>query len=753
MDIQSFTTALGRYIRNGLLELPLQNDLPSPGLAALIGDLWQGRPLKMLLRSQEVQGQSLLIRGTLPDGSCPFAPAGDLAFSGSFYLLDGGPELTLSAALPDGYRLPDSFRALVATPIQRAVFRDASLTLDSAANRTGEDRRLIFRGALRIKNEPLFRPVGWMLGEPDSIALEGAIRFGFDPDGASVPLLSFTGSARQPFELGPFKLSAAIGITAKVFETASSFRWYAGAVEILIYFGAGDFRLPLSMPLDLDGSPLKVLSLRGDSPRLSSFSQLSSVVDGPDYGGLLPAQIPLGSRLQLTRLDLTLAPALRQLSSVEIGVALDAEVEIIPDVLTLERTEIRFRFPNPRDLSRASVRLGAVLDIAGVGLEASMTLPGPILEAQLAPDESIPVSSLLRRFFGEGALPDGANFDVVELLVTAEPRAQTYGFEGIILGELPLDLGLFTLTLESLILEADFGPQGAAGRLACGFQLLGTRFEAAAEKPTPGEAWVFSAGLVPGSTISLSSAAETLLGLPSDALPELALEGVAFRIDSGSKAYALTARTAGFWEFQVTDDYLLRLAVDVRIERDAARKLSGELTGELFVNDFRVLTTYSFDPGVRRLQLEIQYQDLRLAASISSEQKPLGGGRRTVLRVDLGTLDLGAALRYLADVAAPGLDITLDEPWDLLMNLQLTNTVLVIDLTDKSVGFETRVDKNFGFVSVDTAGLLYYKKAGKPAVDLRITGRFLGTSYPADKPLSWNVLDGKAPDVPGRGSG
>src|SRR6185436_16976677 len=223
-------------------------------------------------------------------------------------------------------------------------------------------RPRLFRGDLRIAGEPLFRSVKWLLGEPERVAVEGAVRFGAAPDGRTVPLLELAGAVRQPFELGPFQAQSAVQVTAQIVQGAGTSRRYGVAVEVLNRIRAGGVELPLALRVGPGDPPLQVLSLRGEAPRLSSVSQLSSVVDGPDYAGLLPPQVPLGAGLRMSRLDLTVAAATRSLVRLEIGLALDAGLEVIPGVLEVEQVEVDFLFPDLSSLSQAAVRIAAVLD-------------------------------------------------------------------------------------------------------------------------------------------------------------------------------------------------------------------------------------------------------------------------------------------------------------------------------------------------------------------------------------------------------
>lgn len=527
-------------------------------------------------------------------------------------------------------------------------------------------------------------------------------------------------------------------------------RQYESRIALQGLLEIGSIRVTLRHTL-LQGDQRRVFSavLEPGTVRLGSLADLASLVGGSADDFALPAELDSLATLYLAELGVCVDLEDRAVDYVTVTIA--SPETWSPPIPNLRITGLTLNWLFISPLDRAARAVEAMVSgklLLGraqpVELDVQALLPGFQIEAELEEGSTLPVTETIEHFLGSaGPLPD---LVLEELRMRFDPKGQIFVVEGEIALSWEIDLAVVQLELQRLGLEITAKPGDLSGRIFALTSLAGQQFLVSAENPPTG-GWIFSGELLPGSALDLASAVESLLGLSDDTLPAIPLEGIAFSFDTGSKEYRLEGRTAGFWQLRVTDDFLLQIRAAVQLERSAAGRLSGALTGELRIDDFRVLATYAFSPQGKALIFEIDYRGLRLRAAV----RQVAG--RTRLEIQLGDVDLIEVFRYLADAAVPGLEVELEPPWDLLGGLRLTGLTLVVDLTEKSVGFQTAVGRSFGFVSIDTVGLLYQRRAGRPAIDVQITGNFLGVGFTADRPLSWDLLKGQAPTVPGQGSG
>ncbi len=138
-----------------------------------------------------------------------------------------------------------------------------------------------------------------------------------------------------------------------------------------------------------------------------------------------------------------------------------------------------------------------------------------------------------------------------------------------------------------------------------------------------------------------------------------------------------------------------------------------------------------------------------------------------------GELTLGDVVTFFASLVDPSIEeYEFDPPWDFISRVKLNSL-----LENLTFSFESSADKkkSFGFRITDVSGLFPSEiqpflsiasfglkftsspkstgsKQSRRKTEIQIAGTFLGKTFTQDDPLKWDPVDGKAPEVPGKGA-
>ncbi len=127
-------------------------------------------------------------------------------------------------------------------------------------------------------------------------------------------------------------------------------------------------------------------------------------------------------------------------------------------------------------------------------------------------------------------------------------------------------------------------------------------------------------------------------------------------------------------------------------------------------------------------------------------------GKELILKARFGNLNLGDIIARLVELATHEKGFSLEPPWNVVNQINLSNLILQINLTARKIGIEYELSGlNLVFVKIDSVGVWFSLQDGK-SVDLNIVGQFLGQNYPASRPLTWDLLSESPPAVPGSGA-
>lgn len=515
--------------------------------------------------------------------------------------------------------------------------------------------------------------------------------------------------------------------------------------------------------LPLFGGILRVTALPDLS--LPSLNDLAKFIGNVQLRELLPASIGNISGFSLRSVELEINTITFSLSRFGFSLVTDEPWTIVDDHLVLRELSIGLAIISPLSKRIITGEITGTLMIGEVDVEVTVSRQEGIPDwfMQVAA-ESIPLPSLsditkltgpdLSDYFPSKLADMSFNLEDLSVEVNLSQKKITQIGFSLETAE-PWEIIPGVLDVVTAGVNLNLSWQGSVRTVWIGIygelKVVELGILVSAERSEDG-VWLFRGEFAEGEQVSLGAMVEQLLNITPGLLPSLDIEGVAITFSPTTKAFSFEGRTAGFWTYEVSPALTLRMQASVSFERDDQGKLSGSITGDLRVNELGLAVTYEFNENSKTLIFKLDFRGVSLTAALISG-KDAQGKDFSRLKFNFGDLTLGEILEYLVNLASPGIDFSLESPWDILNSINLKNLTVTIDLVTKKVSIDYAVNVNFGFIDISSIGLTYEKVKGKGRVKFGITGRFLGQEYGRNgkAPLEWDVVNDPPPSVPAKG--
>lgn len=435
-------------------------------------------------------------------------------------------------------------------------------------------------------------PIGLLLGEYKTLALAGPVReyvAAYDP-------LRFTGIRLQaPMPLPMDKLGP-LHITRCDLLLKSGLNQYQndpvpGPTQkngIYILLEAALASRPLQMIGFYDVVEAGYdLSLQGRFTdfAVSGFADLSQTV-GVDGLDTLPSELHSPSGLSLTEFGIDLNLATEEINSLNLGIGLPVNWEIIPDVMSLKEIQAAFTVFNPFAASRSiNTRLSALLAFKKFNLLAWMSFPGYEIGAALPSGQSLPLGDLLESILpAETDLPP---MQVTQLQLQAAPRAKTFSMYARVEEVLSVAVGATAFQIQAVNLAFEYAPGKVTAAVTAAMEMGGASA-------------LISGSINNGLTLSGSlnnfdlkkfwSLVTNGDSLPEE-VPDVILQSVNFTITPKTGAFSLQGAAQIAWEHLGADQALattLQFAVSQSVngsQRSLSANLSLQGTGQVKLAD------------------------------------------------------------------------------------------------------------------------------------------------------------------------
>lgn len=415
----------------------------------------------------------------------------------------------------------------------------------------------------------------------------------------------------------------------------------------------------------------------------------------------------------------------------------------------------------------------------GVTIDLSLSFPDFFITGGMRAGDVIAISDAFESYFGGTCPLVPSNMNVTALSFTADPIGQVYQGRGVILfgtPDNPLPDQAWTLmtvgTVGISLQQLEMWVQAAGGRVGGGvagvFFLKGAgatayddpKLRLSAEYPVQGDGsqgWSFAAQLYPGTSIDLTEmVARFIKGDPSyqvpSYVPHLLIDALSASFQTGTGAYAFAGTASMRWTPTLFGTTLqINASASTALARTSSTAaVTGTLAGSFSVNKIAIVASMDIGVAEPTYLFKVMFGELWVQATTAWRGESTQ--RHQVVAVQLGGVTLGDVLEYLVNLAAPTLGFHLDPPWDMLKRVDLSRFVLTLDPQENTVEFVFNANVDLGVMRLDTIGVRYQRGTGQGKVNLILTGKFLGQRYGDADPLSWDVINGSPPSVPGQGS-
>jgi hypothetical protein len=416
-------------------------------------------------------------------------------------------------------------------------------------------------------------------------------------------------------------------------------------------------------------------------------------------------------------------------------------------------------------------------------IDCTVAIPGWAATANLRTGDVIPITAAFRNYFGSPGPPTPSEMNIVGLAVDADPQQQSYyATADIYFGTPPpptrlidgppgarvdpspqgwtIDLGIFQPTLRELTFEVSVVGGEVTGGIGAVFLfpggsltdtppafMLSAQYPSQAGPTPPG--WIFSGSLAPGASLSLIAMVQGFMAREVSWTPDLSVDRLYFIFNTGSPEYAFGGTVSARWNPTIFGTTLkISAAASVDMAKPATSDTaSGKLSGMFAINQIELTASMTLGVPETIYQFKVQFGDLWFEALTSWRDKP--EPRHQVISLQLGGVTIGGILEYLVNLAAPTLGYSLDPPWDILNQIELSRFTLTLDPQASTVELVYAANADLVFMRLDTIGVRY-KRGENSGVSLILTGSLLGKPYTGDD-LAWDVVNESPPALPGQG--
>ncbi|MBV8488306.1 MAG: hypothetical protein JO161_08505 [Planctomycetaceae bacterium] len=503
-------------------------------------------------------------------------------------------DLAVSAAMPDGWTLSDSFIAigsLAHSPLTEIKVASATIAVDSAVS-AGQ---AAITAELTTANSTIAQ-LDWLLGK--SVSVSGAAGFVTGPKGVAYPNLTLSSQKIQ----GP-------SISGFSFDLYLNLRAAAGRIDL----SDGSWPLLTSVDLTVDlvtprlTVPILIAILGADqtqypvtlnpyvpAPTITNLSQLEGLTVGQPVA---LQETPIAT-LTLSSLSMIFDASAKYFRSLQITVDLGTDWTII-DNLKLAGLQAQLFVPTvwggapPQDGAPFAIAVTARFIIASAALNVTIAYPDKTVSLSLAPSTVIDIKAFVDAI-SPGVFPPGKGDLIIwSLAGRADVPNSTYSITAAAAGDLTIIDGFVLNSIEFRIVWAN--------KKVDQFQ-FGAAFTIAnaplfAQVVYGDKNWSISGGIAEDRSVNLSDLVADIdkifhVKLPSE-LPHIELNALAMSYQTRDSSFTFEAAAS----FKSTDDPVLtKIEGDLKLNYDGITKnWTGVVSGSIVLNQTnRFTVTYDF---------------------------------------------------------------------------------------------------------------------------------------------------------------
>ncbi|WP_438425672.1 LysM peptidoglycan-binding domain-containing protein [Aquimarina macrocephali] len=224
---------------------------------------------------------------------------------------------------------------------------------------------------------------------------------------------------------------------------------------------------------------------------------------------------------------------------------------------------------------------------------------------------------------------------------------------------------------------------------------------------------------------------------PNDGF-DYAIDGLGFKIQSKTKYWEFSGKTAKPWEIDFLDLSVEGSAMVAYGKKDEKTEVGyyGNINADVTWLGINFQAFYDFDPSVKSFGIIWEF--------LKGEVTNTGTSAKPHYVAELSFTEsttIGSMIEKMVSWAT-GTQFGLAAPWDLLNKIPLNNLSLKYDFTSKQVGFSLGIGPiSLGFATIESIGVTYKSNQPDPkdnGVMVTLDGSFLWQDKPKE-PLTWDA--------------
>lgn len=388
-------------------------------------------------------------------------------------------------------------------------------------------------------------------------------------------------------------------------------------------------------------------------------------------------------------------------------------------------------------------------------LDCSLQLPTFDIAIVQKDDESVDFGDFLANIMPVAVLPSDWKLNLSGFRALATMQEREFSAAMDLKGDCPT--GIPHIALDELAATIDVGQNGASGSvlavLSVGEGDGALIFQVGADYSS-GDGWEFAGGLQPGPPLDVAAFVQSITQEePPKWLVDMGIQvgTLWFTYSTGEgKPYSAAGSIHG--KLPLKDVFTVDIAIDAaaHVKRDADGTMHKGLSGTFVIGDVTIICSIEFDdPKVWEFQ--VVWDGVTFDAVTVPIKDDSGEGTHNAVRITLAGVTLGDIVTRFIHMIDPNLDMTLDAPWNVLNDVDLSRARLTIDPKHSRLTVELETSIDLGFMDITMVGLIYDRGSPKGSVRYELQGDFLGVPFGQDNPLTWDAINDAPPAVPAAG--
>ncbi len=511
-------------------------------------------------------------------------------------------DLSLSATMPGGWALTDSFTAigvLPASPLKQIVAASGVIAVDSADSAVNA----VVTAELTTAGSTLAQ-LQWLLGA--TVQVSGAAGFVTGPSDVAYPQLTLSSTKIQGPDISGFSFDVFVNLrSAAGPPPLADGSWpLVTSVDLTVDLVTPALTLPILIAVSGADQTQYPVSLDpySPAPSITSLSQLEGFTWGQTVA--LSTDTPIGT-LSLPALSVVFDAANRSLGSLQVTVDLGTDWTIVQN---LELVGLSAQLyvpvvwggtPPQGDGASFAISVTAEFIIVTADIDVTVAYPAETVSLALAPATVIDINDFMNALAPGLKLPGTGDLTIETLSAVADIKQSVYSVSASASGDLSIIPGFVLTSIDTAMTWANSAVESF--QFGAGFTIAKAPLSMCVTYASNN--WAIAGGSAPEAPINLSDLVADIASifgviLPSN-LPEIVLSPLEMSYQTIDGSFAFNATVS---YFTGDDPVLTSISGTLNINYDGkAQAWTGEVSGTIVLdetNNFTVAYDFKTDQVV-----------------------------------------------------------------------------------------------------------------------------------------------------------